>query len=188
MRRANRSLHRGGLPRVEAEVGKREIGRQRFEPPQHELFAEQRGQRADAVVAARAAVDCDAQPAVLRKPPLGDVHAREHLDSRDERIAQVQRRARMFMQHAVDAQTDAPAGLERLDVDVRRVAHTRRMQCVRQQAYGGGIVELRRIECMGRGGWRVGMRGRRLRVQRRPGGREMHVSRHAGRLLTVMRR
>lgn len=69
------------------------------------------------------------------------------------------------MQHAVDAQTDAPAGFERLDVDVRRVAHARRVQRVRQQPYGGGIVELGRIECMGRvGGRRVGVRGRRPRV------------------------
>ncbi|HHT8993124.1 TPA: hypothetical protein ACT5B2_001082 [Burkholderia cenocepacia] len=94
----------------------------------------------------------------------------------------------MFVQHAVDAKTDAPACFEWLDVDVRRVAHARRMQRVRQQPYGGSIVELGRIERVGRGGRRTGVRGRRLRVQRRPGGREMHVSRHAGRLLTVMRR
>lgn len=189
MRCAYRGFHRGRLLRVEAEPGEREVGRQGFEAPQHEFFTEQRRQRTDPVVAARTAVDRDAQPAVLREPSLGDVHACEHLDPRDERVAQMKRRPRMFVQHAVDAQADAPAGFERFDVDVGCVAHACRVKRVRQQPHGRRVVELGRVERARCGDGRcIGMSGRRLRAQRRPGRSEMHVSRHAGRQLTVTSR
>ncbi len=42
MRRAYRGLHRGCLLRVEAEAGEREVRWHGFQPPQHQLFTEQR--------------------------------------------------------------------------------------------------------------------------------------------------
>lgn len=178
MRRTYRGLHRRGLTRVETEAREREVGRQRLEAAQHELLAEQRGQRADPVVAALAGVDRNAQPAVLRKPPLGDVHPGEHLDPRDDRVAQMNRRAQVLVQHAVDAQPDAPARFERFDVDVGRVAYARGMQRIGEQPYRGGVVELRGIERARRRGRRRGGGERRpLRVQRRRGRGRLHVSR-----------
>jgi hypothetical protein len=97
-------------------------------------------------------------------------------------------RPRMFVQHAVDAQADAPAGFEWFDVDVGCVAYASRVKRIRQQPHGRRIVELSRVErAWCGGGRRIGVGGR-LHAQRRPGRREMHVSRHAGRLLTVTSR
>ena len=89
----------------------------------------------------------------------------------------------MFVQHAVDAQADAPAGFEWFDVDVGCVAYARRMKRVRQQPHGRRIVELGRVERARCGGGRcIGVGGRCGAEE------EVHVSRHAGRLLIVTSR
>jgi hypothetical protein len=62
------------------------------------------------------------QTPVLWHAPFGDVHAREHFHASDEGVAQMGRRRCDGMQHAVDAQTHAPAMFGGFDVQVRRVA------------------------------------------------------------------
>ncbi len=91
------------------------------EQAEHDLLAEERGERGDAEVElARAAVDLelDLDAAVLRQALLGDVELGHDLDARDERVAQLQRRMHHVVEHAVDAEADAHLLLVRLDVDV----------------------------------------------------------------------
>ena len=63
------------------------------------------------------AVDRDADAAVLRQPPLGDIEAGHDLDARDDRAAMCGGGVCRPRQHAVDAEADGKAALEGLDVD-----------------------------------------------------------------------
>ena len=55
---------------------------------------------------------------VLRNALLGDVHFRQHLESRNDHDEDALRRRRQLVEHAVDAQPELAAVLERLQVDV----------------------------------------------------------------------
>ena len=63
-------------------------------------------------------LDVHGELAVLRPPPLGDVHARHDLEPRDYREVQLQRQAHDVVQDTVDSEPDAEAGLGGLDVYV----------------------------------------------------------------------
>ena len=65
------------------------------------------------------AFDADGELAVLRAPALGDVHAGEHLQSRDQRRVNAQGERLHLVEKAVDAIADAQVGLLGLQVDVR---------------------------------------------------------------------
>ena len=65
-------------------------------------------------------LDRRAEAAVLRQAVLGDVHAGEHLDPRDQRRRQLDRQQRDVAERAVDAEADAEVFLARLEMDVAR--------------------------------------------------------------------
>jgi hypothetical protein len=58
-------------------------------------------------------------PAVLRDPALGDVHVGHHLDARNDRQGEVDRRRRHLVERAIDPVADLEVLLEGLEVDVR---------------------------------------------------------------------
>ena len=66
----------------------------------------------------RAPGDPQADAPVLRQALLGDVEARHHLDARDHQRRHRALGLQHLAQHAVDAEADHQAVLERLDVDV----------------------------------------------------------------------
>ena len=142
VRRTDGRFHRVALSGGEAKRIERQSGGQRIQPPQDELFPEQRGQRVHTIVLELARGGCDAQPSVLRHAPLGDVHAREHLHARDEGIAQMGRWLCDGMQYAINAQTHAPAMFGWFDMKVRRIAARGFPQCVAQQSDRRGVVGL----------------------------------------------
>ena len=72
-----------------------------------------------------AAVDGHLELAVLRTPPLDDVHVGHDLDAADERRAHVGRQRQHLVQRAVDAEADAHLLVGRLDVHVRRTVAQR---------------------------------------------------------------
>src|SRR5881394_1470137 len=87
------------------------------ENTQHDLLAEQHGQRRDAEIDdAGAHLELDAP--VLRHAALGDVELRHDLDARREGRAHLHRRLHHFVQRAVHAVADTHLVLERLDMDV----------------------------------------------------------------------
>ena len=91
------------------------------ENSEHDLLAEQRGQRRHAEVDDLVAhLQLDA--AVLRHASLGDVELRHDLEARDERRLELHRRLHHFLQRAVDAVANADLVLEALEVNVRRAA------------------------------------------------------------------
>ena len=89
--------------------------------PHDDLFAPQRGQRADAEVelllaSAQAHLQHDA--AVLRQPLFADVQLGHDLHARGDGVLQLQRRRHDALQHAVNAEADAELFFVRLHVDV----------------------------------------------------------------------
>ncbi len=102
---------------MEAEV--REVGHQghRVEHADHDLLTERAGEARHAQLhLAVAAHRLDAT--VLGASPLGDVHAREHLDARRHRGVHLHRQPLDLVQDSVDAEADQRVGVARLEVDV----------------------------------------------------------------------
>ncbi|SAL19267.1 hypothetical protein AWB67_00629 [Caballeronia terrestris] len=157
MRRVDRGFDDFPLSHIKPERRERQISGQRIETPQYELFAEERWQRVHAIVFELAVRERQAQAPVLRHAPLRDVHARQHLDTRDERVAQMQRRPLQNVERAVDTQSDAPRVFRRLDVDIGRAARRGGAQGFGEQRDGGRVVGqgcLRRTREGGAGsGW-----------------------------------
>ena len=89
------------------------------EQPQHRLLAVH-GRIGRAAQIEALILDRRAEAAVLRQPVLGDVHAGEHLDARDQRRRQLDRQQRDVAERAVDAEADAEVVLPRLEMDVAR--------------------------------------------------------------------
>ena len=87
--------------------------------PHHDGFAVHRRHRRHAQVDLLALYP-QADAAVLRQPPLGDVEVRHDLDARDHRGGEAARGRFDFVQHAVDPVADDEPVLERLDVDIGR--------------------------------------------------------------------
>src|SRR5690606_37499703 len=90
----------------------------RVEDAHHDLLAERGGHggqaHLDLAPAGRARLD----PAVLRPPPLGQVHPPEHLDPRQHRGHHRRRHLEDLVQHAIDAEAHAARLAPRLQVDV----------------------------------------------------------------------
>jgi hypothetical protein len=63
-------------------------------------------------------LEWERESTVLRLAFVGDVHGREELDARDERVVDIRRDARMKRYDAVDAQSNASPARIRLDVYV----------------------------------------------------------------------
>ena len=87
-----------------------------------------------------------ADAAVLRQPPLGDVEARHDLDARDHRGSHALGRRFDVVQHAVDAIAHRQPILERLDVDVGG-AHVERVgdeeaDEADDRRFGGQVLQL----------------------------------------------
>jgi hypothetical protein len=89
------------------------------EDAEHDLLAPDDAGRRDADVD-RAAVDVHGDLAVLRPPPLHDVHARHDLEAADQCRAHGVGQGEHVVQGAVDAEADAQPAVLRLDVDVGR--------------------------------------------------------------------
>jgi hypothetical protein len=69
---------------------------------------------------------------------------RQHFHARDERVAQMRRRPRDLVQHAVDSQAHTPAVLNRLYMQIGRVQTRGFLQRVGEQADGGRTFGIRR--------------------------------------------
>ncbi len=126
------------------------------------------GKHADAEVDGVAA-DGQADAAVLRQAPLGDVQVGHDLDARGDGEGQVPRRRDHFVEHAVGPDADLELVLERLEVQVagpvanRQQEHHVQAACARG-AVGHGFGA-------GRDRWRpafkrMGLRGSALRRTR----------------------
>ena len=61
----------------------------------------------------------EAQPAILRQPPLGDIETGHDLDARDERRFQVRRQRLLVSKGSIDAKPDLKNILGRLDMNIR---------------------------------------------------------------------
>src|SRR6185369_4616669 len=80
----------------------------------HDLFAEQRGQGADAEVDHPVGTDLELHLAVLRHALFGDVHARDDLDPRGQLVLDGDRRRSNLPQLAIDAEAYPVVVLVRL--------------------------------------------------------------------------
>src|SRR5688572_33306937 len=78
----------------EAELAKADVDARFIEDSHDDLFAERRGDRADAKVEVFALVP-DLDTAVLRNTPLGDVHVRHDFQAADEEIGRASCRERV---------------------------------------------------------------------------------------------
>ena len=88
------------------------------EDAQDAVLAMHRGHDRDAEVDLAALVT-NAEAAVLRNPPLGDIELAHDLDARNDRLVPILRdRRHGVVQNAVDAVLDGDFGIPRLDVDV----------------------------------------------------------------------
>ena len=103
--------------RRHAEVLEAQHGPVLVEDPHDALLAPDGGGRGHPDVGVLA-VDLGRELAVLRAPPLDDVHARHDLDAAHEPDAHGGRQHQDFLQRAVDAEADPDDVLGRLDVDV----------------------------------------------------------------------
>ncbi len=102
-----------------AQLGKIELAGLLVEQAQHHAFAAPGRNRRHAHVD-RAAGHAQADAAILRQAPLGDVELGHDLDAADHRARDRLLRTEHFTQHAVDAETHHEAILVWLDVDVGR--------------------------------------------------------------------
>ena len=107
------------LVRLHAELREAELHGPLVEQPHHDPFAVDHGDHRDADVDL-AAADLQHNPAVLRKPALGDVQSGHDLQAADDcRLEAADlRRHRLRVEHAVDAVADPQPRLLRLDVYV----------------------------------------------------------------------
>ena len=87
-----------------------------------DLLAEERAKRRHAKVDFRAIVGHRAQPAVLRQPLLGDVHAGHDLQPGNQAFVDPLGQVHHFLQQPVEAMPDEHAFLHGLDMDVARAA------------------------------------------------------------------
>ncbi|MNL13893.1 hypothetical protein D3C87_1348140 [compost metagenome] len=139
-----------------------------FQNPHHDLLAEQRGQRGDAEVdrflddllgvLVLGQREQQLHAAVLRHALFRDVQARQHLDPGGDLVADIERRTRHFLQHAVHAEAHAVEELEGLEVQVRCAALEGFGQQLLEEAHHGGIVDFvarRALAGAGRSGHRV---------------------------------
>src|SRR2546425_5163727 len=104
----------------EAELLQRQEDTGAIEESHDDRFAVHGRNRGDSDVDAPA-MQRDPDTAVLRQPPLADVHLGHQLDPRGDRVTQTARRRLLIEQDAVDPIADAQRVLERLDVDVGRL-------------------------------------------------------------------
>jgi len=91
------------------------------------------------------ALDHQIEAAVLRQAAFGNIHARHQLDPRHHRRRDAPIRHHLFVQHAVDAQTDAQHVFVRFDMDIRRTAGDCLFEQAVQQAHHrriGRVVHL----------------------------------------------
>ena len=104
---------------VHAEILKREEDVRPVEDPHDDPFAKDHRDHAHAHVDLLAA-DLKLDPAVLRKPLLGDVHAREDFQTTDDRGLETVDlgRQRCFLKDSVDSVANLQIALEGFDVDV----------------------------------------------------------------------
>ena len=91
------------------------------------------------------------QPAVLRHAPLGNVHARQHLHARDERITQMRRRRGHFVQHAVHPQAECATRVPRARCGYPKRRAPRACAQVSVRSRDGGRV----VGCVGRSAGRA---------------------------------
>ena len=117
VRLAERVLVLLELRRQEAEARQRLHAAGTVEDSHDDLLAVHGRQRRDAQVD-DGAVDCQADPPVLRHPSFGDVDVGHHLQARDDAGDDRSRLTHPLVQHPVDAVPDAEVVLGRLDVDV----------------------------------------------------------------------
>ena len=96
----------------------------RCQQPDDDLLAVHRGHRGHPGVDAQG-VHRDPGPAVLREPPLGDVHPGDDLEPADDGRQGAARHGQHLAEHAVDPVADAQAVPLRLDVDVARAGADR---------------------------------------------------------------
>src|SRR2546422_903398 len=101
----------------EAELVERQEHARALQQPHDDRLAVHGGDGGHADVHARA-VQVDADAAILRQPPLGDVHLGHDLDARGEAGRQRRWRRLLVVEDPVDAVADPQRVLERLDVDV----------------------------------------------------------------------
>ena len=101
-----------------AELRQRDAALLLVEQAQHHALAAQRGHGRDAHVHL-AVLQAQADAAVLRQPPLGDVELRHDLDAADDRGREVRRRRGRGLQHAVHAIAHVQAVGVALEVHVR---------------------------------------------------------------------
>jgi hypothetical protein len=106
--------------RVEAELRHVELEVRLVEEAHDDLLAPERGQHGDAEVHLLALAHLELDAAVLRQAALGDVERAHDLERARDRVLQLERRAHLLDEHAVDAVADAELLLVGLDVDVAR--------------------------------------------------------------------
>ena len=130
------------LPGLVAQRLDPELRTRRIENPHDDLFAVERGQRADPEVDRTRLRQHHLHPAVLRHAFFCDIQARQHLDARCDLVLDRHRRLRHFVQDAVAAVADAVELLVGFEVDVGRAGVDRVEHDLLQVAHHRCIVDL----------------------------------------------
>jgi hypothetical protein len=114
-----------------------------MEDPDHDLLAEQGGQRADAEVD-RLGAELELHPAVLRNTLLGNVHTRDDLDARGQLLLDGDRRLGDLAQFAVDAEAHAVGVFVGFEMQVGRTKIDGVDQHLLEEAHDGCVFDLGR--------------------------------------------
>src|SRR5262249_52029796 len=117
VRLVNELVHGPLRARIHAERIEIELARLLVEDTQHHALAVAGWDGRDAHID-RAPGDLQADAPVLRQALLGDVETRHVFDTRDHQRRHGAARLQYLAQHAIDAEANHQAVLERLDVDV----------------------------------------------------------------------